>query len=116
MRRSRGERAEELAHHLAFARVDVGEEARAGEIVFVVAEEPFGGRAAVTEGEIGVEQRYAAPALFDERAETLLAMFELGLRLLALRDVAQEGGERLIVAAADAVDRQLDGELLTIRT
>ena len=57
--------------------MDVAEEARAGQIVFRVAEEAFGRGAGVGEGEVGVEQRHAAPALLDQRAETLLAIFEL---------------------------------------
>src|SRR5438105_3241314 len=116
MRRSGGERAEDLAQRLALTWVNVAEKTRAGQVVLGVAEEAFRRCAAVAEGEIGAEQRHAAPTLFDERAEALLAVFQFGLRSLALGDIAQKCGERLIVAASDTIDRHFDRKLFTVRT
>ncbi len=114
-RYSGGERAQHLAHRLAFARVDIGEEARAEQIVFAVAEQALGRGAAVMEGQLAAQQGHAAPALLHQRTEALLAFLELRLRALALRDVAQKCREGLIGAASDRLDRQLDRELLAVR-
>src|SRR5947209_11612005 len=95
--------------------MDVAEEARARQVIFGVAEEAFGRRAAVAEGEVRAQQRDAAPAFLDERAKPLLAIFELDLRAFAFGNIAQECGERLIVAASDAIDGDFDGELLAVR-
>src|SRR5205814_3264229 len=81
---------EDLARRLTLARMDVAEKASSLELRFGVAEEPDRRCTGVAEGEIVVEQHHTAPALLDQRAESLLAFFELALRPLALGDVADE--------------------------
>src|SRR5581483_8290022 len=75
----------------------------------------LGRRADVSESEIGVEQRDAAPAFLDQRSEALLAHLELVLRAFAFGDVADECGERLLFAGADRVEDDFHWNLRTVR-
>src|SRR5205814_7616534 len=105
---------EDFARRLAVARMDVSEKTRLHQFALAVSEEALGRRADVGEREIGIEKRDAAPALLDQRAEPLLALLEIELGALAVGDVADERGVGLIVAAADRIDDDLDGKLVTV--
>jgi hypothetical protein len=50
-----------------------------------------------------------------EEAEARLALAQLGLDALALRDVAHEGGEYVGTADAQIAERDLDGQLAAVR-
>ncbi len=106
---------ESFANLFAVARMDKREKAGADQILVGVAEEPQRRGADVRECQFDVEQRHAAPALFDERSKALLALLEIGLRALPLGDVAHKRGHRLFLAEADGVDEHLDLELLAVR-
>src|SRR6185295_164350 len=72
-------------------------------------------RAGEGEAQLPVQEHHAAPALLDDRPEALLALPQLALGAFPFGDVADEGGERRLEAAAGGGEGDLDRELLAVR-
>ena len=113
--RRRREIVEQLQRHMLLAWMNVVDQRAADHFVFVVADDVRGRRSGERKLQIGIEERDAAPALFENRAEAALALFELLLCAFAFGDVADERGEQTLAAGADRLDRDLDRKRFAVR-